>query len=62
ALINGRDPNDILTVEQRIGAITPDDIKQAARRYFNMDNYVQVVLYPEKAKTVSMLAQPPAAN
>jgi zinc protease len=58
AQVNGRDPNDILTVEQRVNAITPDDIRQAARRYFDMDNYVQVVLYPEKS--VSMAAQPPA--
>jgi zinc protease len=56
AHINGRDPNDILTVEQRVNAITPDDIRQAARRYFDMDNYVQVVLYPEKS--VSMAARP----
>ncbi len=25
-----------------------DDIRQAAQRYFDMNNYVQVVLYPEK--------------
>jgi zinc protease len=42
------DPAAILTLEQRIGAVTADDIKAAAGRYFNLDNYVQVVLYPEK--------------
>jgi zinc protease len=62
SLLNGRDPADILTVEQRLAAITPDDIRQAARRYFNMDNYVQVVLYPETAKTAAILPKPAAAN
>ena len=48
AVTYNTDPAAILTLEQRIGAVTADDIKQAAARYFNLDNYVQVVLYPEK--------------
>ena len=44
------DPAAILTLEQRIGAVSADDIRAAARRYFNLDNYVQVVLYPEQKK------------
>jgi zinc protease len=42
------DPEDILTIEKRINAVTQQDIKDAARRYLNVENYVQVVLYPEK--------------
>jgi zinc protease len=47
------DPADILTLEQRTNALTLDDIKQAANRYLNTANYVQVVLYPEQAQKLS---------
>ena len=42
------DPADILTLDQRISTITTDEVKQAAQRYLNTNNYVQVVLYPVK--------------
>ncbi len=48
SVTQGRDPAHILRFEQRVRAITPQAIKQAAQRYLNMDNYVQVVLYPER--------------
>jgi zinc protease len=44
----GTNPADILTGEKRIAAITTKDIKEAANKYLNDKNYVQVVLYPEK--------------
>ncbi len=44
----GTDPNDILTGEQRINAITVKDIKEAANKYFDMKNYLTMVLNPEK--------------
>lgn len=44
------DPADILTLNQRINALTLDDIRQAANRYLTPDNYVQMVQYPETAK------------
>lgn len=44
----GIDPAEILTGEQRINAITPGDIREAANQYFDMNNYLQVVLNPEK--------------
>ena len=47
------DPADILTLEQRTNALTLDDIKQAANRYLNTANYVQVVLYPEQTQKLS---------
>lgn len=44
------DPESILTTEKRIKAVNANQIKDAANRYFNMQNYVQVVLYPEDKK------------
>ena len=48
ALVDGTDPAAILTHEQRVEALAPADVQDAARRYLNTANYVQVVLYPEK--------------
>lgn len=48
SVLYGTNPADILTEEKLINSITPVDIKAAAVRYFNMGNYVQAVLYPEK--------------
>jgi zinc protease len=45
--LNGQDPANILTFEQRAAAVTPADVQAAARRYFDFDNYVQMTLYPE---------------
>ena len=38
----------MLDYEKEVAAITPDDVKAMAKRYLTRDNYVQVVLYPEK--------------
>lgn len=46
AVTYNTDPAAILTLEERIGAVTADDVQGAATRYFNLDNYVQLVLYP----------------
>jgi zinc protease len=43
----GSNPADILTYEKRIAALTPKDIKDAATKYLDMKNYVQIVLNPE---------------
>ncbi len=48
SLLQGTDPATVLAYEAQVKALTPEDLKKAARRYFNMQNYVQVVLYPEK--------------
>lgn len=47
ALTEGTDPAAILSVEKQVQALSADDIKAAARRYFDTKNYVQVVLNPE---------------
>jgi zinc protease len=41
------DPHRILTIMDEADAITPDQIRQAAQRYFNTGNYVQVVMHPQ---------------
>lgn len=48
ATLYGTDPATILNYEKEVTAITPADLQAAARRYLRRDNYVQVVLYPEK--------------
>lgn len=48
AQLNGSDPAELLSYEQRSAAITPAELGQAAQRYFDMANYVQVVLNPEQ--------------
>ena len=44
----GTSPENVLSYPERIAAITPNDLKEAANKYLDMKNYVQVVLYPEK--------------
>lgn len=44
----GSDTNDVLSYEKRVDAITSKDLKDTAIKYFDMKNYVQMVLYPEK--------------
>jgi zinc protease len=44
----GTNPSSILTVEERVKALTVKDIQEAAKKYFNTNNYFQAVLYPEK--------------
>ena len=48
AQLNGDNPEDIFTQEERINAITVQDIQNAANKYLDTNNYIQVVLYPEK--------------
>jgi zinc protease len=48
AALEGTDPARLLDFEKEVAALTVDDLKHAARRYFDMANMVQVVLYPEK--------------
>ena len=43
-----RDPNLILTREERIDAITPANLHEMYRKYFPMDRYTVVTLVPEK--------------
>lgn len=49
---NGEDPTKISldSVEKGINGLTSDHIKAAANQYFDWENYIQVVLMPEKVK------------
>jgi zinc protease len=47
AELYGTDPHRVLDQMQRAAAISADEVKLAAQRYFNTENYVQVVLNPE---------------
>ncbi len=42
----GLDPRNILTYSDLIDSLTREAIREAARRYLNTENYVQVDLYP----------------
>lgn len=44
----GSNAGDVLSYEKRIAALTPKDLKDAANKYLDMKNFVQIVLYPEK--------------
>jgi zinc protease len=60
ALLDGTDPAAILTHEERVNALTAAEVQEAARRYLNTENYVQVVLYPEKKAEAKEVAAKPA--
>lgn len=44
----GIDLQHVLSYEKQITMLTPADVKDAANKYLDMKNYVQVVLNPEK--------------
>ncbi|MDH4091346.1 MAG: insulinase family protein [Cyclobacteriaceae bacterium] len=43
----GSNPDEVLSYEKQIAALTPKDVKDAAIKYLTMKNYVQIVLNPE---------------
>lgn len=47
SFINHTNPEDFLTYEQRVDALTLQDLQKAAQKFFDMKNYVKAVLYPE---------------
>jgi zinc protease len=49
SLTEGTDPATILTFDKEVQKLSVADLKGAALRYLKPDNYVQVVLNPEKA-------------
>lgn len=44
----GTDLQNVLSYEERVARLTPQDVKDAANKYLDMKNYVQIVLNPEK--------------
>jgi zinc protease len=59
ALLDGTDPKEILTHEERVNALTAAEVQDAARRYLDTGNVVQVVLYPEKKAEAKEVATKP---
>ena len=47
AYIDQNNPEDILNFEQRVDALTLQDLQKAAQKFLDMKNYVKAVLYPE---------------
>ena len=45
--VNKRDPKVLLDFEKTINTLTPEILQKTAKEYFNDNNYVRVVLYPE---------------
>lgn len=45
---NGDNPVDILKYTDLVHSLTINDLREAARKYLDMKNYVDVVLYPKK--------------
>ncbi len=50
SMLHGDDPHVLLDEGALIETVTTDMIRDAARRYFDMDNYVRVVLMPAEAE------------
>jgi zinc protease len=57
SLTEGTDPATILTFDKEVQKLSVADLKAAAQRYLKPDNYVQVVLNPEKASAPPQEAQ-----
>lgn len=49
AFIDGTNPEQALDYEKRVDALTIQDLQKAAKKYFDMKNYIKAVLYPESA-------------
>ena len=46
-LRNGDDLETILKYDELVDGLTTANVQETAKRYFNRENYVKVVLYPE---------------
>lgn len=58
SLLDGTDPMRLLTITDEVEKLTAADVRDAARRYLDKSNYVEVVLNPGAApKTASVSAQ-----
>ena len=62
ALSEGTNLDSILEIEQQVAALTADEIRSAAKRYFNDQNYVQVVLNPDSPPPATAAASPSATE
>jgi zinc protease len=58
SLLDGTDPARILSVSDEIEQLTTADVQKAAQRYFDKNNYVEVVLKPEAPQKTASAAAP----
>jgi zinc protease len=49
SFINQTDPENILNYVEKVDAIKVQDLQNAAKKFFKMDHYLKLVLYPESA-------------
>jgi len=45
---HGDDPKSLFDYEKTLESITPEMLQKAAQTYLNMENYVQLILFPEE--------------
>ena len=50
AFIDQTNPENVLDYEQRVSAITVDDLQKAAKKFLTLNNMVKSVLYPESSE------------
>lgn len=48
AVETGTSAEKVLSYPERVAALKPKDVQDAAKKYLDMNNFVQIVLYPEK--------------
>jgi zinc protease len=49
AFIDQTNPENILDYEQKVDALTVQDLQKAAQKFLSTTNYIKAVLYPENA-------------
>jgi zinc protease len=60
AVVNRTDPKLMLRQNEMIASLTAADVQAAAKRYFDFNNYVQVVLHPAEKSDAKPEAKPDA--
>jgi zinc protease len=50
AFIDKNNPENILDYEQKVDALTVQDLQNAAKKFLSTTNYIKAVLYPESSK------------
>jgi len=55
--LTGASPERVLTLMDELDKLTVADVRAVAQRYFDKDNYVQVVLMPEPAVQTASVAR-----
>jgi zinc protease len=52
AFIDQTNPENVLDYEQKVNAITVEDLQKAARKFLTLNNMVKAVLYPESSNII----------